>query len=764
MNFKFAKKLCALFLASIITLGSLAVHAAADAEVESDGVTVLFEDITTSDETTTKGQAKIMVSIAGITGNVSAIQLSLGFSEDTDMLYDSILFLIGEDNAPECIQIEPVYQTANSKHTILPAVVAREDSLELTGTTPFCIITFEGNPGDTVQMWVDDLDLSYCTADGEDIFVSDVTESEVVTASDTENKGADARIRLDLSGILENFISGGGYVNSGIKIDITNQKSSKQITVNAANKFNGGHRENVTQPIFTIDTTVLDDEDDLYTVEVSGIGYVTATFEDVYFGDLSSTEGIEIYDQYSDNIDALLITHEDFIPGDVDGDGEITKEDYNKCKELQGITKQDSDYNLAADFDRTGTINEADLKVFDSYNFGEEKTTVPGKVVAPTVSGGENKITVKWTAPEDNGGSPITNYVIKYGTSSTSLTSVKEPSAGATEYTISGLETGTKYYVQIAAENAVGIGEYSNVISATTSSGGGGGGGGTGGTGGAGGGAAPMPVNYTVTYNLSGGTLAQGAVTESVAAGSAPSKAPTVNAPDGMVFAGWSTDGKTVVDISKLKITTHTTLTAVYKAAGSEVDPGTSSSEIFTDLESHAWAKEAIYTLKEKGIINGTSETTYSPANNIKRGDFILILVRMLGIDGEAADNFTDVPAESYYADAIAKARAAGIANGYDNGDGTFSFKPEDTITRQDLITLAYRAFLAKGYITEATDTTSLDAFADKADISDYAVSAMASMVSGGIIQGSGGNVNSRNNATRAEVAVMCARLLAIMG
>ena len=47
---------------------------------------------------------------------------------------------------------------------------------------------------------------------------------------------------------------------------------------------------------------------------------------------------------------------------------------------------------------------------------------------------------------------------------------------------------------------------------------------------------------------------------------------------------------------------------------------------------------------------------------------------------------------------------------------------PENTITRQDLITLAYRAFLAKGYIEETSDFTALDVFGDKDSISDYAL------------------------------------------
>ncbi len=182
------------------------------------------------------------------------------------------------------------------------------------------------------------------------------------------------------------------------------------------------------------------------------------------------------------------------------------------------------------------------------------------------------------------------------------------------------------------------------------------------------------------------------------------------------------------------------------------------TTETFTDLGNYAWAKDSIYTLKDKGIINGISETEYAPANNIKRGDFILILTRMLSINDAFTENFADVPASSYYYNAIGSAKAAGIAQG--SGE---NFMPENTITRQDLITLAYRAFLAKGYISETDDLTALDAFGDKDSISDYAVTAMASMVKAGIIQGSDGNVNPLGFATRAEVAVMCARLVALM-
>ena len=189
-----------------------------------------------------------------------------------------------------------------------------------------------------------------------------------------------------------------------------------------------------------------------------------------------------------------------------------------------------------------------------------------------------------------------------------------------------------------------------------------------------------------------------------------------------------------------------------------DVTPVTPTTEVFTDIANYSWAKDSIYTLKDKGIISGISETEFAPANNIKRGDFILILTRMLKITNSFNENFEDVQSTSYYYNAIGSAKAFGIAT----GDGK-NFMPEATITRQDLITLAYRAFLKLGYIDETDDLTVLDDFADNDKISSYAKSAMASMVKSGIIKGSDGKVNPLGKATRAEVAVMCARLEALI-
>jgi len=85
-------------------------------------------------------------------------------------------------------------------------------------------------------------------------------------------------------------------------------------------------------------------------------------------------------------------------------------------------------------------------------------------------------------------------------------------------------------------------------------------------------------------------------------------------------------------------------------------------SKEFVGLEKHVWAKDSIYKLQNAGIISGVSDSEFAPANNIKRGDFILILTRMLNTDAVVTDNFSDAPKDSYYYDSIAKAKVTFLA------------------------------------------------------------------------------------------------------
>lgn len=175
----------------------------------------------------------------------------------------------------------------------------------------------------------------------------------------------------------------------------------------------------------------------------------------------------------------------------------------------------------------------------------------------------------------------------------------------------------------------------------------------------------------------------------------------------------------------------------------------------FDDITAYGWAQKQIEVMASKGVINGTSATTYTPAANITRADFMLLLVRALGLSAKTVDNFDDIDAGAYYADAVAIAKKLGITNGIGNN----KFNPEAAISRQDMMVLAEKAMTAAKKSIAAGSAKDLNKFSDASDIADYASDSIAAMVKDGIVKGDGYRINPLGNATRAEVGVIIYRI-----
>lgn len=177
----------------------------------------------------------------------------------------------------------------------------------------------------------------------------------------------------------------------------------------------------------------------------------------------------------------------------------------------------------------------------------------------------------------------------------------------------------------------------------------------------------------------------------------------------------------------------------------------------FQDLNSVPWAQEAILSLAQKGIIKGTSATTFSPNDRITRADFMVLLVRMLKPSGEATDGFADVTPDKYYYKEVTIAKQLGIAQ----GSGDNRFEPEANISRQDMMVLTSRALIYLQKIdSETINQTIFDEFVDKNQISDYAIESVGRMVSEGFIAGDESHkLNPLANTTRAETAVFLYRI-----
>ncbi len=167
----------------------------------------------------------------------------------------------------------------------------------------------------------------------------------------------------------------------------------------------------------------------------------------------------------------------------------------------------------------------------------------------------------------------------------------------------------------------------------------------------------------------------------------------------------------------------------------------------FSDLEGH-WAKSNILVMHERGIINGFTDGTFRPENNVTRAEFVKMLVAALKLEIGGAVQFDDVLPEDWHYAYIATAYNRGIVTGVGTG-----FNPDGAITRQDASVIVYRAIMAGAEDTGVT-------FNDEDVIADYAKAAVAALSAKGIILGSDGFFNPTNNMTRAEAATIIQRIL----
>ena len=162
------------------------------------------------------------------------------------------------------------------------------------------------------------------------------------------------------------------------------------------------------------------------------------------------------------------------------------------------------------------------------------------------------------------------------------------------------------------------------------------------------------------------------------------------------------------------------------------------NSKDFADTRNH-WAKDAIDFVSARGLVNGMSATIYAPNNSTTRAQLWTILARQAdadltggatwfenaqnwakakGISDGANPNgtinraqmvtmlwramgqpaaasgasFADVPADSYYAQAVAWA----VENGITAGVGGGRFDPNSTCTRAQIVTFLYRSYQSK--------------------------------------------------------------------
>ena len=171
----------------------------------------------------------------------------------------------------------------------------------------------------------------------------------------------------------------------------------------------------------------------------------------------------------------------------------------------------------------------------------------------------------------------------------------------------------------------------------------------------------------------------------------------------------------------------------------------------FSDMQKHFWAAEAVKALAENGILEGTSDTAFSPGQKITRAEYVAWLVRTLGLAADIQDNFSDVKETDKYYREIGIAKALGITAGFEG-----KFSPGREISRQELVTMTVNALNKADKALEKGTVQDLRKYTDAGRIAKYAVENMATMVRMGFITGdSKTTLNPTGATTRAEAAAI---------
>ena len=128
-------------------------------------------------------------------------------------------------------------------------------------------------------------------------------------------------------------------------------------------------------------------------------------------------------------------------------------------------------------------------------------------------------------------------------------------------------------------------------------------------------------------------------------------------------------------------------VTFLWRAAGSPEPKGAASG--MTDVVSGSYYEKAVAWAIENGITTGTTTSTFSPDATCTRAQAVTFLARALNAKAASAAEFSDVPADSYFADAVAWAAANGVTEGIGGG----LFGSDNDCTRGQIVTFLYRAY-----------------------------------------------------------------------
>ena len=223
----------------------------------------------------------------------------------------------------------------------------------------------------------------------------------------------------------------------------------------------------------------------------------------------------------------------------------------------------------------------------------------------------------------------------------------------------------------------------------------------------------------------------------------------TITPDKGYAVAKVLVDGKSVGAVKSYtfkNVTKDHTIEAIFMKSNGNPQTG-----VFVDVAEGSYYEEAIDWAVEKGITNGVSSNMFAPNDPCTRAQIVTFLWRAAGSPApKSMSSFTDVPADAFYAKAVAWA----VENGITSGTGEGKFSSNSTCTRAQAVTFLYRA-------------SGSPAVSGKAEFSDVSTTAFYAdavtwAAKKGITTGIGGGLfGSDNDCTRGQIVTFLWRAMA---
>ncbi len=176
--------------------------------------------------------------------------------------------------------------------------------------------------------------------------------------------------------------------------------------------------------------------------------------------------------------------------------------------------------------------------------------------------------------------------------------------------------------------------------------------------------------------------------------------------------------------------------------------------DTFSDVSSDDWYYSAVKYVYESKLFNGTDKG-FEPESSMTRAMLVTVLHRLdSSKEPKTYSLFSDVPKDAWYTKSVNWAADNNIINGVSEN----TFAPDNEITREQLAVILYRYAVYNGYDV-SLESTKTSVFSDKGKISPYAVDAINYITAIGVLNGREENILApQDKVTRAEVATMLKR------